>query len=212
MSPYAYCALISLLIRTLSWSVHDFCTKLLRFLDATYEPKRRIIIWPHCCILDIFPIFLPYDCSITQSLLFTLLTEICSLSWNLLIPLKIQKLQELVSLVNIRKHKRILRWRAEVDYQSYASIINEGYLKVWTLQSIELCFLFRDVSLFLYYLEGHGLVRLKESKNVKFMLDDWELIEGKLLDDDFKLYCRSLRIGVCNPGNRSASLVDYLLM
>ena len=92
MSPYAYCALISLLISTLSWSVHDFCTKLLRFADATYEPKWWIIIWPHRCILDIFPIVLPYDCVITQSLFFTLFTEYRSLSWNLVIPLKIQKL------------------------------------------------------------------------------------------------------------------------
>ena len=133
MSPCACCARISLLISTLSWSVQDFCTKLLRFPDATYEPKWWIIIWPHCGVLDIFPIVLSYDCSITQSLFFTLFTEYRSLSWNLVIPLKIQKLQELISFVNIRKHKRILCWRAEVDHQSYASIVNKRYLKVWTL-------------------------------------------------------------------------------
>ena len=80
--------------------------------------------------------------------------------------------------MNIREHKRILRRRAEVDYQPYASIVNEGDLKVRTLQSIELCLLFSYVSLFLDYLEGNRLVGLKECKNVKLMLDDWELIEG----------------------------------
>ena len=160
MSPYAYCARISLLIRTLSWSVHDFCTKLLRLLDNTYEPKRWVIIWSHCCVLDILPIVFPNDSCITQSFFLTLFTEYCCLFWNLIIPLKIQELQELISFVDIRKHQRVLCWRIEVDYHSHASIVDEGYLKICTLLSIELCLLFSYVSLFLYDLEGHRLVGL----------------------------------------------------